>query len=67
MLIAREVKRKWIIKFSSQCTTRKIFVICGSQTTHKHFVLDLLSEAASGRSDSLMGKATIDINTEKET
>lgn len=43
--------------------------IDGSQTTSKHFILDLLSEAASGRSESLMGKlqSAIEINTVKES
>lgn len=67
MLIATEVKRKWTIKFTSQRTTSEIFVIYSRQTIHQHFSLDLLPEAASGRSDSLMGEATTEINTRKET
>lgn len=64
MLIAAEVKRVGTIKFTSQCTTSEIFVIYSTQTIHKHFILDLQSEAAS---DSLMREATIEINTRKDT
>lgn len=67
MLIVTEVRRKRTIKFISQCTASEIFMIYSRQTIYKHFFLDLLSEAASGRSDSLMGEATIEINTRKET
>lgn len=67
MLIAAEVKRIRTIKFSSQCPTSETFIIYSTQTIHKHFILDLQSEAASGRSDSLMREATIEINTRKDT
>lgn len=67
MLIATEVKRKWAIKFTSQCTTSEIFIIYNRQTIHKHFIIDLLSEAASGRNKGLMGEVTIETNTRKKT
>lgn len=66
MLIVTEVKREWAIKFTSQCTTNEIFIIYNRQTIHKHFIIDLLSEAASGRSEGLQLKLILERRLSKE-
>lgn len=44
----------------------EFFMIYSREIIHKHFTLNLLSVAASGRTDSLMGEATIEFNTRKK-